>query len=149
MRLSTDNKFEVDPSERSNEETKLPDSFPVTIQAPFYQVRDHIVLERWENSLIQKLLRCVQECHLKVTIRVAGGWVRDKLLGRFLDPSRYPPPLSFPLYTERKKGEESEAEGRPSDDIDLALEGMTGADFAVAVHDYLEGSFCSCQFHFI
>lgn len=43
-----------------------------------------------------------------VRIRVAGGWVRDKLLGL---PSKY--------------------------DIDFALENSTGAKFALALQDWL------------
>ena len=40
-------------------------------------------------------------------LRVAGGWVRDKLLGR------------------------------PSDDIDITMDGVTGADFAAMIRAYL------------
>jgi tRNA nucleotidyltransferase/poly(A) polymerase len=39
------------------------------------------------------------ECNLKTTLRVAGGWVRDKLLGK------------------------------ESNDIDIALDDMMGKDF--------------------
>lgn len=45
---------------------------------------------------------------LKTQIRVAGGWVRDKLLGR------------------------------ESVDIDLALDNMTGVEFAAKVNEYLK-----------
>lgn len=41
-----------------------------------------IVLELVEQQLFHTLLDCVHKRQLPVTLRVAGGWVRDKLLGK-------------------------------------------------------------------
>jgi tRNA nucleotidyltransferase/poly(A) polymerase len=61
-----------------------------------------------ENKLFSTILASIQY-HKKNTIaRVAGGWVRDKLLGR------------------------------TSDDIDIALDNQSGEDFANNVNDYLK-----------
>ena len=70
----------------------------------------HIVLTAKEESLFNKLLSAVSSLRLGCTVRVAGGWVRDKLLGL------------------------------QSDDIDLALDTLSGADFAVSVSAYLLSS---------
>jgi tRNA nucleotidyltransferase (CCA-adding enzyme) len=43
------------------------------------------------------------QCNLKTTLRVAGGWVRDKLMGK------------------------------ESDDIDIAVDDMTGKEFCLLV----------------
>ena len=47
----------------------------------------------------------VREKELNTTLRVAGGWVRDKLLGK------------------------------DSDDIDIALDDMTGEEFAKLINE--------------
>jgi len=54
-----------------------------------------------EQELFDLLLRVVHDCNLNTTIRVAGGWVRDRL-----------------LRTASQKF-----------DVDLALENMTGVQF--------------------
>ena len=60
------------------------------------------------NSLTQSCLyMCVYTPALPVTLRVAGGWVRDKLLGR------------------------------ESKDIDIALDALQGREFAERVNEYL------------
>eukprot|EP00472_Partenskyella_glossopodia_P011563 CAMPEP_0197530558 /NCGR_PEP_ID=MMETSP1318-20131121/32214_1 /TAXON_ID=552666 /ORGANISM="Partenskyella glossopodia, Strain RCC365" /LENGTH=589 /DNA_ID=CAMNT_0043086449 /DNA_START=108 /DNA_END=1880 /DNA_ORIENTATION=+ len=59
----------------------------------------------------QKIFGCIKQMLLergmKTTVRVAGGWVRDKCLGK------------------------------ESDDIDIAVDDMTGEEFAKCVVDYL------------
>ena len=60
-----------------------------------------------EESLFSKVLSAVSAEGLQCTVRVAGGWVRDKLLGL------------------------------QSDDIDFALDTVTGTEFAAAVSAYL------------
>ena len=61
-----------------------------------------------EREVFDTLLAVVEHFKLDVTLRVAGGWVRDKLLGR------------------------------ESDDIDVALDTMLGKEFAEKVNEYLE-----------
>ena len=67
----------------------------------------HLSVTASEQALFTKVLDAIRELRLDVTVRVAGGWVRDKLLG--LD----------------------------SDDIDFALDSMTGREFAEAFNAYL------------
>ena len=52
-----------------------------------------------EEKIFSLLMQIHTECNLKTTLRVAGGWVRDKLLGK------------------------------ESNDIDIALDDMYGKDF--------------------
>ena len=61
-----------------------------------------------ETEVFDTLLAVVEHFKLDVTLRVAGGWVRDKLVGR------------------------------ESDDIDVALDTMLGKEFAEKVNAYLE-----------
>jgi len=61
-----------------------------------------------EKRLFEVLLDIVHENELTTTLRVAGGWVRDKLLHR------------------------------PNHDIDIALDNMMGLQFATLANAYLE-----------
>lgn len=67
-----------------------------------------IKLNQWERQTFLFLRRAAHafEASPPVTLRVAGGWVRDKLLGR------------------------------NTGDIDIAVENTTGAQFAFHVHHY-------------
>ena len=60
-----------------------------------------------EEELFVLFRRMVESEKLNTTVRVAGGWVRDKLLGR---------------------------EGK--NDIDIALDNMTGAQFAMRLNEW-------------
>eukprot|EP00768_Dysnectes_brevis_P003002 gnl/Dysnectes_brevis/2178_a2537_1050.p1 GENE.gnl/Dysnectes_brevis/2178_a2537_1050~~gnl/Dysnectes_brevis/2178_a2537_1050.p1 ORF type:complete len:520 (-),score=132.27 gnl/Dysnectes_brevis/2178_a2537_1050:172-1731(-) len=68
-----------------------------------------IQLTEVEDSLFKTLIDILHhyELHSKVTLRVAGGWVRDKVLGR------------------------------ESHDIDIAIEGMLGLELATLINRYL------------
>ncbi|KAJ4460068.1 putative CCA tRNA nucleotidyltransferase [Paratrimastix pyriformis] len=63
-----------------------------------------ISLIQQERELFDVLLRTIKEGNLTTTLRVAGGWVRDKILGR------------------------------ENHDIDIAVDNMTGAQFAHLVN---------------
>lgn len=67
-----------------------------------------IRLTAQEETLFQLLLDAASKQGLGTVLRVAGGWVRDKVLGC------------------------------PSDDIDIALDNQSGMQFATAVNDLLE-----------
>ena len=69
-------------------------------------IQDSISLLKDEEKLFGFLLDVVKKNETSTTLRVAGGWVRDKLLGRF------------------------------SDDIDIVLDNMTGAQFAELINKY-------------
>lgn len=38
-----------------------------------------IILAEKERQIFQKLIECVAHFNMSVTLRVAGGWVRDKV----------------------------------------------------------------------
>lgn len=73
-------------------------------------VRDAVVLTEHEERIFAVLLAASAEAFpgRRVVLRVAGGWVRDKLLGT------------------------------PSHDIDVAIDCMTGAEFAAAVRAFVD-----------
>ena len=77
--------------------------------SPRHQVAEEIRLTSAERRLFAVLLEVVEKHGLKETVvRVAGGWVRDKLLGL------------------------------ESHDIDIALNNLTGVDFAAHVNAFME-----------
>ncbi|XP_073023389.1 tRNA nucleotidyltransferase cca2-like isoform X1 [Primulina eburnea] len=80
-------------------------SFP-----PSVLVNDRIVLTDKENQIFDLLLQVSVHFNLNTELRVAGGWVRDKLLGK-------------ECY-----------------DIDIALENMMGKEFCDKVNEYLSAS---------
>lgn len=70
-------------------------------------LHDSIVLTEGEEQLFRTLLEAARAAGLSTTLRCAGGWVRDKLLGR------------------------------DSPDIDVALDDLYGKEFAERVNEYL------------
>jgi tRNA nucleotidyltransferase/poly(A) polymerase len=66
-----------------------------------------IILTSQEEELFNLLLQVLQHFGRKTVLRVAGGWVRDKLLGK------------------------------ESHDIDIALDDQSGIDFANLVNEFL------------
>lgn len=66
-----------------------------------------VVCTAEERRIFDTLLDVVKTYDLPVTLRVAGGWVRDKLLGKH------------------------------SSDIDIALDACMGQEFALKVNEYL------------
>ncbi|CAB4283094.1 unnamed protein product [Prunus armeniaca] len=74
---------------------------------PTVPVRDNVELNETEKKIFDRLLGTVRHFGLQNQLRVAGGWVRDKLLGK-------------DCY-----------------DIDIALDNMLGSEFVEKVRDYL------------
>ncbi|KAK3136232.1 hypothetical protein QOZ80_5BG0430040 [Eleusine coracana subsp. coracana] len=70
------------------------------------EVRETVVLTGKEERIFRRLLDVVRHFGLGTQLRVAGGWVRDKLLGK------------------------------DSADIDIALDNMTGQNFCEKVNEY-------------
>ncbi|KAI3902251.1 hypothetical protein MKW92_033899 [Papaver armeniacum] len=70
------------------------------------QLKDKIELTDKEMQIFDRLLRVVDHHNLQTQLRVAGGWVRDKLLGK------------------------------ESNDIDIALDNMKGNDFCDKINEY-------------
>lgn len=65
-----------------------------------------ILLNPVERKIIKLLISCVKDNQLEATLRIAGGWVRDKLLR--ID----------------------------SNDLDIVIDKMNGLDFASVLHQY-------------
>ncbi|GFR42511.1 hypothetical protein Agub_g3403 [Astrephomene gubernaculifera] len=72
------------------------------------EVRDTVALTPQEQELFDTLLAATRHAGVATVLRCAGGWVRDKLLGR------------------------------DSHDIDIALDDRLGKDFAELVNDFLK-----------
>ncbi|KAL1533805.1 CCA tRNA nucleotidyltransferase [Salvia divinorum] len=74
---------------------------------PSVHVKDRIDLTAKEREIFDRLLQVLRHFKLQTQLRVAGGWVRDKLLGK-------------DCY-----------------DIDIALDDMLGREFCEKVNEYL------------
>ncbi|XP_060197998.1 tRNA nucleotidyltransferase cca2-like [Lycium barbarum] len=74
------------------------------------KVKENIDLTEKEEQIFKRLIQVVEHYNLGTQLRVAGGWVRDKLLGK-------------ECY-----------------DIDIALDNMYGREFCEKVNDYLSAS---------
>ncbi|ESQ34527.1 hypothetical protein EUTSA_v10007128mg [Eutrema salsugineum] len=71
------------------------------------ELKETIDLTEKEQKIFDRLLGTLRYCNLDTQLRVAGGWVRDKLLGR------------------------------ESDDIDIAIDNMSGSEFLDKLKEYL------------
>ncbi|KAI3923557.1 hypothetical protein MKW92_044654 [Papaver armeniacum] len=71
------------------------------------QAKDEISLTDKENQIFERLLQVLRHFNLQTQLRVAGGWVRDKILGK------------------------------DCSDIDIALDDMMGKEFCEKVNEYL------------
>ncbi|KAK7268912.1 hypothetical protein RIF29_21621 [Crotalaria pallida] len=78
-----------------------------TQQHLLVQVRDNIQLSDIDKRIFERLLATLRHFNLPTQLCVAGGWVRDKLLGK-------------ECY-----------------DIDIALDNMMGTEFVDKVREYL------------
>ncbi|PKU80395.1 putative CCA tRNA nucleotidyltransferase 2 [Dendrobium catenatum] len=80
------------------------------VAEPRTVVKDRIDLTENEGTIFRRLLDVVDHFKLNTQLRVAGGWVRDKLLGK-------------DCY-----------------DIDIALDNMLGREFCEKVNEYLHSA---------
>ncbi|KAK1275469.1 hypothetical protein QJS04_geneDACA001839 [Acorus gramineus] len=76
--------------------------------SPLVAVKEKIELTEAEEKIFRRLLDVVRHFKLPTQLRVAGGWVRDKLLGK------------------------------ESKDIDIALDDMLGREFCEKINQYLD-----------
>ncbi|GAB4861444.1 hypothetical protein Ancab_036646 [Ancistrocladus abbreviatus] len=77
---------------------------------PSVRVKDMIDLTEKETQIFNRLLEVLRHFNLNTQLRVAGGWVRDKLLGK-------------ECY-----------------DIDIAIDNMLGREFCEKVNEYLSST---------
>ncbi len=49
-----------------------------------YKVDINISLNEQEQKIFKTLMQVIEENQLKTTLRVAGGWVRDKVRSKFI-----------------------------------------------------------------
>lgn len=96
--------FKVNRVRFSSSESLLPDKPPVSLQAAVASRK--ISLDSTEVQLFQLMRDVCRDLGLNTTLRVAGGWVRDKLLGL------------------------------PSTDIDIALDDISGEKFAALLVEW-------------
>lgn len=85
--------------------TMLQEQQPVQVE-----VKEKIDLTETEKRIFDRLLGTLRHFNLQTQLRVAGGWVRDKLLGK-------------DCY-----------------DIDIALDNMMGSEFVDKVREYLSST---------
>ncbi|KAH9296288.1 hypothetical protein KI387_039876, partial [Taxus chinensis] len=74
------------------------------------QLRENVELTEMEKKIFERLRKVLCHFNLPTQLRVAGGWVRDKLLGK------------------------------DCSDIDIALDNMLGRKFCDKVNEYLENT---------
>lgn len=112
----------------------------------------YIALTSDERELFRLLRRAREETNLTTTLRVAGGWVRDKLLAtpEFARPNHLTEGRLTSKYKQyRQQNKQQPSMGRKgtkvmdSDenqpvDIDIALDDMLGREFAEHLNEYLE-----------
>jgi len=91
---------------------------PIVIEA-------NINLHASEEKLFRLLLRATKDQGLNTTLRVAGGWVRDKLL----EASNHSPAEGLLAGSAPVNASKI--------DIDIALDNMVGAEFAVKLNNWL------------
>lgn len=105
-----------------------------------------INLTQDESNLFQLLTQVTDEEEISSTLRVAGGWVRDKLLstpsfshsqsGERLT-SKFQKPASMGRQGTKVITQTEEPHHQPVD-IDIALDDMLGREFADHLNDYLQ-----------
>ena len=94
----------------ATEGTRNPERSPFSSLKDSATVLDTRITLTSQEQVLFDMLRCViEDKQLGTTIRVAGGWVRDKLLG---------------------------LEGK--DDVDIAIDNMTGMEFTTYMNEWVE-----------
>ncbi|KAK2967008.1 hypothetical protein RJ640_003364 [Escallonia rubra] len=98
-----------------------------TSSPPAIHVKEKIDLTDKEKQIFGRLLQVLSHFNLRTQLRVAGGWVRDKICnGR--NGSECPVANVTLLL------------GKECYDIDIALDNMLGKEFCEKVNEYLSSS---------
>jgi len=107
-----------------------------------------------ERELFQLLRQVYEETEMSTTLRVAGGWVRDKLLAtpefQVFHHNNYPGKRLTSKFKQSRSPQEQPSMGRQGTkvllqdqfqgpvDIDIALDTMLGREFADHLNEYLQ-----------
>ncbi|KAL3945329.1 MAG: hypothetical protein SGBAC_000605 [Bacillariaceae sp.] len=128
---------------RKNQKPSISQSLPDFEYEPKRGYGPYIELTDEERQLFQLLRRARKGTDLSTTLRVAGGWVRDKLLatpeftrtqtGEGRLTSKY---VATSMGRQGTKVLASE-QGQKPVDIDIALDDMLGREFADHLNEYL------------
>ncbi|TRY52490.1 NT ClassII-CCAase/tRNA adenylyltransferase [Cryptosporidium tyzzeri] len=92
----------------------------------------YVELNEAENELFKLLIEYTKSSNLKTIVRVAGGWVRDKILRS--------------IYLNSAKNKDScvdndeEQASKFKKDIDIALDNISGKDFAIGFNRWLQSN---------
>lgn len=103
----------------------------------------YIKLSAEERELFRLLRKAREETEISTTLRVAGGWVRDKLLAtpEFARTHHDKGRLTA-KYKQSSMGRQGtkilNSDQHQPVDIDIALDDMLGREFAERLNDYLE-----------
>ncbi|XAR62671.1 CCA tRNA nucleotidyltransferase [Bertholletia excelsa] len=101
---------------------------------PVVRVRENIVLTDKEKQIFDRLLQVVRHFDLQTQLRVAGGWVRDKVA------SLCPLLLVFSWDCPCSKVANVTLLGKDCYDIDIAIDNMLGKEFCEKVNEYLSST---------
>lgn len=131
---------------QTQEKPPVPSSFLASTSIPQAAAKrsygPYIDLSAEERDLFRLLRRAREETELSTTLRVAGGWVRDKLLStpEFSRPHHDRIRLTS-KYKQGSMGRQGtkilNSDLNQPVDIDIALDDMLGREFAEHLNEYL------------
>lgn len=104
------------------------------------ELKDKIEITEKEREIFDRLLGTLRFCNLDTQLRVAGGWVRDKVRTLWNTPAAK---IRFWSIKIVLRGHDwlifcvLQLLGRDSDDIDIAIDNMYGSEFLDNLKDYL------------
>lgn len=116
-------------------------SFHISTRAPMstHQVRDTIDLTAIEKNIFDRLLATLSHFQLQTQLRVAGGWVRDKVCTHTPSPKLllFAASIFVLLNWLVAVCLCVQLLGKDCYDIDIALDNMMGTEFVDKVREYL------------
>jgi len=110
-------------------------SYPRKLSSNNYNI---IKLTPEEEELFSLLNEVIKSHKISTTLRVAGGWVRDKLLATPEFVCAHPSSEAINLSKHQSKGRKGVSAMTHPLDIDIALDDMLGREFADLLNQYLK-----------
>lgn len=105
---------------------------------PLVQVKDNIELTETEEKIFHRLLGTLRHFNLQTQLRVAGGWVRDKVLFCLsCSETVLILVLGYVFFLIFYGFLFLQLLGKDCYDIDIALDNMLGSEFVDKVREYL------------